>query len=249
MRFLVLGATGFVGRHVCVALLAAGHEVIGGGRRVESLARTFPGMATVRIDLASTGEDEMRQALAGVDVLVNVAGQLNRGLDAVHIEGPQRLYRAARDAGVGRIVLVSAISARPDVATAYSETKLAGEQMLRDSGVPWTILRPSMVVAGGSFGGSSVLRGLAGLPFLSPRLPMADATFSPIHARDLGEVVRIVAENARFAGMTLEPAGAETVTVDALVASSATRWDSPSPCPTSGPIRSARCSKTSPSSR
>jgi uncharacterized protein YbjT (DUF2867 family) len=218
MRFLVLGATGFIGSHICVALLAAGHEVIGAGRRIEALARAFPGMPTSRIDLASATEHEMRQALAGVDVLVNVAGQLNRSLDAVHVEGPRRLYRAARDAGVARIVLVSAISARPDVANSYATTKLAGEEVLRQAGVPWTILRPSMVVGSGSFGGSSVLRGLAGLPFVTPVLPMSGAGVSPIHARDLGEVVRIVAENERFADTVLEPAGAETLTVGEMVA-------------------------------
>lgn len=218
MRFLVLGATGFTGRHICVALIAAGHEVIGAGRRVESLARIFPGMATVRIDLASTTEEEMRRALSGVDVLVNVAGQLNRALDAVHVEGPTRLYRAARAAGVGRVVLVSAISARPDVSNAYAATKLAGEQVLRQAGVPWTILRPSMIIAGGSFGGSSVLRGLAGLPFVDPVLPMSGAGVSPIHARDLGEVVRLVAEGEQFAGDVLEPVGAETLTVGEMIA-------------------------------
>ena len=218
MRFLVLGATGFIGRHICVALLSAGHEVVGAGRRTEVLARTFPGMPVVRIDLAAASEADWRAAPAGIDVLVNVAGQLNRGLDAVHVEGPGRLYRAARDAGVKRIVLVSAISARPEVATTYAQSKLAGERVLRECGVPWTVLRSSMVLAGGSFGGSSVLRGLAGLPYVAPRLPMTTARFSPIHARDLGEVVRRVAEDERFAGAVLEPAGAETLSVDELVA-------------------------------
>lgn len=90
--------------------------------------------------------------------------------------------------------------------------------MLRQAGVPWTILRPSMIIAGGSFGGSSVLRGLAGLPFVAPVLPMSGAGVSPIHARDLGEVVGLVAENERFTGAVLEPVGAETLTIGELVA-------------------------------
>ena len=190
MRFLVLGATGFIGRYICVALLAAGHEVIGAGRRVEELGRTFPGMPVMPIDLATTNEQKWRRVLGSVDIVVNVAGQLNRALAVVHVEGPARLYRAARAAGVKRVVLISAVSARADVATDYARTKLQGERVLRESGVAWTILRPSMVVAGGSFGGSSVLRGLAGLPFIAPQLPRSEARFSPIHARDLGEVVR-----------------------------------------------------------
>lgn len=223
MHFLVLGATGFVGRHITSALLAAGHSVTGAGRRVVELARAFPAMPTLRLDLARTTEAEWRAALTGIDVVVNVAGQLNRALDDVHVGGPARLYRAARESGVRRVILISAISARPDVTTAYSRTKLAGEEALRQSGVAWTILRPSMVVAKDSFGGSSVLRGLAGLPLLSPIVPTGNARFAPIHARDLGEVVRRVAADERFAGATLEPAGAESATLDELI-TSYRRW-------------------------
>lgn len=218
MRYLVLGATGFIGRHICAALLAAGQEVTGAARWTGVLARAFPSMRVVPIDLATASEGDWLRVLAGIDIVVNVAGQLNRDLDAVHVEGPIRLYRAARQVGVKRVVLISAISARPDVTTSYASTKLAGERVLRESGVSWTVLRPSIVVAGGSFGGSSVLRGLAGLPFIAPQVPMTEARFSPIHARDLGEAVRRVAEDERFAATTLEPTGAETLSVNELVA-------------------------------
>ena len=120
MRYLVLGATGFIGRHICAALLAAGQEVTGAARRTGVLARAFPSMRVVPIDLATASEGDWLRVLAGIDIVVNVAGQLNRDLDAVHVEGPIRLYRAARQVGVKRVVLISAISARPDVTTSYA---------------------------------------------------------------------------------------------------------------------------------
>jgi uncharacterized protein YbjT (DUF2867 family) len=218
MHILVLGATGFIGRHITSVLLGAGHRVTGAGRRTAELARAFPGLDTLRLDLATATDADWQSALTSVDVVVNLAGQLNRDLAAVHVEGPARLHRAAAAAGIRRIVLISAISARPGIDTDYARTKLAGEAALRQSGLPWTILRPSIVVAGDSFGGSSVLRGLAGLPLLSPELPESEARFAPIHARDLGEVVRRVIADERFVGQVLEPAGADTLTTAELVA-------------------------------
>lgn len=218
MHILVLGATGFIGRHITSVLLAAGHRVTGAGRRTDELARAFPGLDTRKIDLSTATESSWQAALKEVDIVVNVAGQLNRDLSAVHVDGPTRLYRAAAANGIRRVVLVSAISARPEVDTAYTRTKLAGEESLRQSGVPWTILRPSLVVAADSFGGTSVLRGLAGLPALSPDLPGSQARFTPIHARDLGKVVHQVIEDDRFAGQVLEPAGAQSLTFEELVA-------------------------------
>lgn len=218
MHYLVVGANGFIGRHIVAALLTEGHRITGSSRDAVGLARAFPSITVIRADLGSTSETEWRAALADVDVLVNVAGQLNRQLQAVHVEGPAALYRAALSAGVQRAILISAISARPDVDTGYARTKLEGEDILRRSGMAWTILRPSLVVAKTSSGGSSVLRGLAGLPLFSPVLPTGDAQVSPLHAEDLGRIVSLVASDSRFAGATLEPCGPESYSVGELVA-------------------------------
>lgn len=217
MHFFVVAASGFIGKHVVAGLLEAGHRVTGTSRDPDGLARAFPSIRTVKADLGRTSVAEWQAALQGVDVVVNVAGQLNHDLRAVHVDGPATLYRAAAAAGVGRIVLISAISARADVDTDYARTKLEGEAILRGSDVPWTILRPSMVIAKGSFGGSSVLRGLAGLPLITPVLSLGNARFSPIHARDLAEVVHRVAVDPQFAGATLEPSGAQSCSLDELV--------------------------------
>ncbi|MDC9824451.1 SDR family oxidoreductase [Devosia sp. ZB163] len=218
MHFLVVGAAGFIGRHIVAALLAEGHRVTGTARDADRLKQIFPSITALRADFSSTTDEDWCTALAGIDVVVNAAGQLNRQLRNVHVDGPAALYRAALAAGVRRIILISAISARPDVDTDYARTKLEGEEVLRSSGVAWTILRPSLVVAGDSFGGSSVLRGLAGLPFLTPVLPSNDARFSPLHASDLGRIIARVGGDDRLMGQTLEPCGPETYSLGELVA-------------------------------
>jgi hypothetical protein len=82
----------------------------------------------------------------------------------------------------------------------------------------WTVLRPSLVYGEGSYGGTSTIRGLAGLPFVTPLIADGSAAFRPIHVADLVETVARVLEDDRFAHQTLEPVGPETFTLGEIVA-------------------------------
>jgi uncharacterized protein YbjT (DUF2867 family) len=219
MRILLLGAGGFIGRHVLADMLEAGHEVTAVVRRVDRVADAFPQVRFVAMDLVhALSESDWTPHLSGIDAIVNAAGLLRgKDMDAVHVAMPRALHAAAARMGVRRILLVSAISARPDVATDYARTKLAGESALRESGLDWTILRPSLVYGDGSYGGTSLLRGLAGLPWLVPLAGRGDFAFTPIHARDLAHSVRLVCEQPRFDGQVLEPVGPETIDLKGLL--------------------------------
>lgn len=213
MRVLVLGAGGFIGRHIVTRLLAEGHDVTGTARTASGLEAAMPGARFVQMDLATAVEPNCwHDLLNGIDVVVNAAGIL-RGpeMEAIHVAMPRALNAAALKAGVRRIVLVSAISARPDVPTDYAQSKLRGEADLRGSGLNWTILRPSLVYGAGSYGGTSLLRGLAALPIAVPVPAGRDPEFSPIHVNDLAEAVVRVMNDPRFAGQSLEPCGPETM--------------------------------------
>ncbi len=219
MRILVVGAGGFIGRHILTELVSAGHQVIGAVRGPERLSPAFPRVDFIACDLARDLEPaSWRTRLANVDVVVNAAGLLcGRDMEAVHIAGPAALYRASVGAGVKRGVLISAISARTGVDTDYARTKLAGESTLKNSGLKWTVLRPSLVYARGSYGGTSLLRGMAGLPFFTPIPGMGRQCFSPIHAADLAHAVRLSCEDDEFVDRVLEPAGPDTITVRDLL--------------------------------
>jgi uncharacterized protein YbjT (DUF2867 family) len=175
----------------------------------------LPEAEFLKLDLArAVRVTDWSDPIAGVDVVVNAAGLL-RGpnLEAVHVAMPKALYSAAEQAGVRRVVLISAISARPDVATDYSESKLAGEAALRASKLDWSILRPSLVYADGSYGGTSLMRGMAGLPFATPIPDDGGFAFTPLHVRDLARTVRIACEAQLPSCQTLEPVGPETMTL------------------------------------
>lgn len=220
MRILLLGAGGFIGRHIMAELLQRGHAIAAVVRQDRGLRNAFPNVHFEACDLAHMNDAvQWTPLLQGIDLIINAAGVLRgRDMTGVHVEMPRALYQAATATGVRRAILISAISARPDVATDYARTKLEGERVLRDSGLSWTILRPSLVIGDGSYGGTSLLRGLAGLPLFVPLPGHGEFAFSPIHARDLARAVRIVGEDARFDGVTLEPAGPETLTLRDLLA-------------------------------
>lgn len=219
MRILVLGAAGFIGRHIVAELLKGGHQPVGAVRREADFVRAFPGVAAVACDLArDVSVADWLPRLAGVDAVVNAAGVLSGAeMEAVHVTAPCALYEACAIAGVKRVVLISAISARPEVDTDYARAKLAGEKLLQDGPLDWTILKPSLIVAKGSYGGTSLLRGLAGLPLFTPLVGDGHFSFSPLHAQDLARAVRVVCEEGRFSRQVLEPAGPEIISLRDLL--------------------------------
>lgn len=219
MRILVLGGGGFIGRHLLAELIGHGHQVVATARNARGLRGAVAGISVVELDLAKAIQpDDWMPLLSGIDLIVNAAGVL-RGKDMrrIHVDMPRALYAAAHAVGVKRIVLISAISARPDVDTDYAKTKLEGEGVLRRAGLDWTILRPSLVYGDGSYGGTSLMRGMAGLPWLIPVPGTGDFGFTPIHLYDLARTVRRVCEEEDFAGRVLEPVGPETLTLKGLL--------------------------------
>jgi uncharacterized protein YbjT (DUF2867 family) len=135
-RVAVTGATGFVGRHVVERLEAAGHEVVPLSRRTG-------------FDLAAADQAALREALAHCDAVIHCAG-INREIgsqtyDAVHVRGTQALVEAARATGVSHISVLSFLRARPDGPTAYHRTKWAAEAIIRESGIPYTVLKAGVI--------------------------------------------------------------------------------------------------------
>jgi uncharacterized protein YbjT (DUF2867 family) len=114
--------------------------------------------------------------LSGVDAVINCAGVLQDSArdstEAAHASGPAALFTACEKAGVRRVIHLSAIGVDRETPSEFSRSKAKGDKALMRSGLEWVILRPSVVVGHGAYGGSALFRGLASLPVV-PRL--ADA--------------------------------------------------------------------------
>lgn len=136
MKVLITGGTGALGRELVRAAEGAGHAVRIASRRPRPEGEP-PGREWTQMD-AATGEG-IRAAVAEVDTVVHAASDPRRA-DAVDVNGTQRLVEAARAAGVGHLIYVSIVGI-DQIPFGYYRRKLAAEQIVAESGVPYSILR------------------------------------------------------------------------------------------------------------
>lgn len=224
MRILLTGATGFIGGQIAGALIAAGHSLRCAVRDTKRARRMFPRQEVVACNFnRDVTADAWRPRLKGIDAVVNCAGilQSRRGqkMAAIHDAAPKALFEACAAAGLRRVIHISALGVSPDLDLEYSRSKLAAEAHLRALDLDWVILRPSMVYSSaGSFGGSSLFRGLAALPLFIPLVGDGGQPFSPIHARDLAQAVRKLVEDRSVVRQTLAAVGPEKLAMRDILA-------------------------------
>jgi uncharacterized protein YbjT (DUF2867 family) len=211
-RVLILGAGGFIGAQTAAAFDAAGWRVRAAARNPAPAARRAPGFDWVTLDFADP-EADWAGALEGVEAVVNCVGALQDGADdslvAAHVDGPRRMIAAMQAAGVRRLVHLSAVGADVAAGTDYARTKAGTERMIVASGLDWIILRPSLVIGRGAFGGTGLIRALAAFPGFIPMVD-GDQPFRPIYLEDLASAV-IAAVDAP-PGLTADLGGPERVT-------------------------------------
>jgi uncharacterized protein YbjT (DUF2867 family) len=193
VRVLVLGGYGFIGAEIARVLIREGHEVVGLGRSAPTGARLVPEAKWIGVDMARLlREQDWATHLGGVDAIVNAAGALQDGprdnLEAIHYRAVVALVAAAARAGVRRIVQISAPGAEGDASTAFMRTKAAGDAAVRASALDWTILKPGLVIGRGAYGGTALLRMLAGFPLATP-LVHASARVQTVALDDVAAAV------------------------------------------------------------
>lgn len=153
MRVLITGATGFVGRAVCEAVVREGHSVRGmaRGSRSQNLETPDAGMDWFRGSVLSP--DDLRRALQGCDAVIHLVGIIgeigDQTFERVHQEGTFRVVEAALSSGVRRMIHMSALGTRPAAVSRYHQTKWAAEEAVRGSGLDWTVFRPSVIYGPG----------------------------------------------------------------------------------------------------
>jgi nucleoside-diphosphate-sugar epimerase len=136
MKIAITGGAGFVGRHLAERLSA--DEIVAVSRRTG-------------VDIDDV--DALAKAFRGCEVVAHCAG-INREIgrqtyQKVHIDGTRAVVEAAQRAGVKRIVMLSFLRARPDCGSPYHESKWAAEELVRGSGLDYTILKAGMIYGHG----------------------------------------------------------------------------------------------------
>jgi uncharacterized protein YbjT (DUF2867 family) len=218
MRILLLGATGLIGSHLLGRLRAQGHDVVAVARRPGAAG---PGVRWVALDLrTATRPEAWAPHLAGIDAVVNCAGVLQDGpadsTAAAHRDGPAALFAACEQAGVRRVVHLSAIGADREALSDFSRSKRAGDEALAARDLDWVILRPSVVLGRAAYGGSALFRGLAALPVAV--LPPRAGALQVVQLDDLLDAIVFFLQPRAPARIALEITGPERLAFAEVVA-------------------------------
>lgn len=237
----ITGGTGFVGRHLVREMLGRGWGVRVLARDSHKAAAVLGVDERVRIVVGDPFDDAATGAmLDGADACVHLIGIIREAPNGqtfrrVHVEATRAMVEACAGAGVRRFVHMSAIAADPEGRAEYQRTKFEGEQIVRGSGLDWTIFRPGLIHgADGEF--MRMARGWAEgrrvpfvfLPYFSrieqegvpspvnpPRL--VDPVVAPVHVEDVARAFAEALETPESIGELYRLGGAERLTMPALL--------------------------------
>ena len=221
---VVVGGSGFVGRHVVRALAQRGWRVRAAERRPDLagflqpmgvVGQVMPVQANLRFP------DSVASAVQGAELVVNcVAIGMKSGrqtFQSVNVDGARAVARAARQAGVGRLVHISALGADKASAANYARSKAAGEQAVLEEFPDAVILRPSIV-----FGPEDqFFNRFAGMARVAPLMPLVGGgktKFQPVYVGDVASAVMAAGVDGKArAGTVYELGGPEVATFRQLL--------------------------------
>lgn len=225
MRIAVFGGTGFVGSYLVDAILDAGMQpscLVRSGS-VDKLRRA-DSCAVVTGHIGDN--DAIARTLEGADAVIYNIGILrefsNRGItfEDLHFDAARRTIEAAQQAGVGRYLLMSANGVKPD-GTTYQRTKFRAEQVLAESGLDWTIFRPSVIFGdprGRMEFATQLLRDIIDSPLPAPLffrgiVPANAGNFelSPVHVRDVANAFVHALQQPGTQGKTIGLGGPDSL--------------------------------------
>lgn len=188
MHILIAGADGFIGSALAQALLAHGHQPTLAVRDTQRAAKRFPGQRVVAVDFATDHSPETwRPRLQGIDAVVNTVGIFRetgaQAFEAIHVRTPVALFEACVEAGVRRVVQISALGAAADAPTEFLRSKHAADTALSTLPLSSVVVRPSLVFARAGASARLFLQ-LAALPLI-PIPGNGAQCVQPIHLGDL----------------------------------------------------------------
>lgn len=201
MNILLTGASGFIGRNIATALVVAGHRIV-------PLSRSS-GIDFCRM----LSPADWLPHLDGIDAVINSVGIIgesgNQRFETLHTLAPSALFRACAQAGVRRVVQISALGADETAFSAYHLSKRAADDCLRSLDLDWFVLRPSLIYGLGGKSAGLFMR-LAALPLI-PVIGDGRQELQPVHIGDVVGTAMHALTSAKVR-QTLDIVGSETFT-------------------------------------
>ncbi len=223
MKVFVTGGSGHVGESVLRLISEAGHESRALSRDpelVKAHLTTIPGVYPVRGDITNISIDLLAALMAKSQAVVHLVGIIiekgTPGFDAVHVEGARRMVEAAKQAGLKRFIHMSALGTRENAVARYHQTKFAAEQIVRESGLDWTIFRPSIIYGEKD----EFLNTFAGIARIAPALPIigpGKGKLQPIWVEDVARCFAKALELPETIGQIYETGGDQAYSVEEIM--------------------------------
>ncbi len=217
---LVTGGTGFVGTHLVRRLRSDDipvRAVVRDPDKAQPLREL--GVDVVKGDI--TDKSSLEKAAAGVERVVHLVGiiqeETNTTFSGVHVEGTRNLLEASRKAGIRHFFYQSALGTRPGARSSYHRTKWEAEELVRASGIAYTILRPSLIYGPGD---RFTVR-LSEMIKMSPVLPVIGTGTSrvqPISVDDVVACIHKIVTGDSFLNEIYELGGPEQLTYEEVTA-------------------------------
>jgi len=214
MRIAITGGTGFIGGHLARRAVTEEHEVVLLARkdRRDATIVSAPRMKFVPSDLSDP--TTLAQAFTGCDAIAHCAG-INREIGEqtyrkVHIEATKNVVETARQAGVKKVVLMSFLRARPNCGSSYHESKWAAEEIVRHSGLDYTIVRAGVVYGRGDHMLDHLSHALYTFPLFA-MVGFNEKPVRPLAVEDLVDVLEAALVQERLTRQTVAITGPEEI--------------------------------------
>ena len=217
-KILILGGTGFVGRHLCEKLAEGNYRATVLTRRRSNATHLQMLPMVDVIEGSAYDEATLAPMLAEHDAVVNLIAILHgteAAFDKAHVQLLQTVTNACNAAGLRRVVHVSSLGADAAAPSMYQRSKARGEAVLAASGLDVSVLRPSVI-----FGAEDkFLNTFASLQKMLPFIPLAGSTarFQPVWVEDVASAIVKCIEDNHTIGQTFEACGPDVFTLKQLV--------------------------------
>lgn len=217
MKIAITGGTGFVGRNIAHRLVNEGHEVALVARGFDTTDPAIHQLPNTRfVPIGLDDENELAKAFSGCDAVAHCAG-INREIgsqtyERVHVQGTRNVVEAAKKAGVRKVALISFLRARPNCGSGYHESKWAAEEIVRDSGLDYTVFKCGVIYGKGDH----MLDHLSHAFYTFPLFAFVGFKDKPIQPNVVEDVARLVAGSltgGTYSRQTIAVLGPEELTL------------------------------------